>query len=114
MALTFDKYMRILLVNFNLGATEGINNGPIILSAALKRKECEIKALFLCEEMGYGFDLSRIKKDILAFNPGIIGMSPKEWLAGYPPGMNRALFYNTRISCTGVISDPASSRRPIG
>lgn len=78
MALTFDKYMRILLVNFNLGATAGINNGLTILSAVLKKEGHEIKALFLCEEMGYGFDLSRIRKDVLAFGPGIIGVSLME------------------------------------
>lgn len=67
--------MKVLFINLNLGATAGINNGIAVLSALLKKRAHEVKLLFLCEEMGYGFDLERVRKDIKEFSPGMIGIS---------------------------------------
>lgn len=70
--------MRILFVNFNLGATAGINNGIAILSALLKQRGHEVQLISLCEQLGYPFDLARIKADVLGFAPGMIGLSLME------------------------------------
>lgn len=70
--------MKILFINFNIGATAGINNGLAILSAVLKKKNNSVGLLFICEELDYGFDLSRIRKDIINFGPDIIGISLME------------------------------------
>ena len=70
--------MRILFINFNLGSTPGINNGLAVLSSLLKEKGHDVRAIFLCEDMGYGFDLKRIEKDVMSFKPDIIGLSIME------------------------------------
>ena len=70
--------MKILFVNFNVGSTPGINNGIAILSAVLKNKGHHVELMFLSEEMGYSFDIKRIGKDIIRFNPDIIGISLME------------------------------------
>ncbi|MFH0771922.1 MAG: radical SAM protein [Candidatus Omnitrophota bacterium] len=70
--------MKVLLVNFNIGSTPGINNGLAILSAVLKRKGCEVSLIFLCDELGYGLDLERIRRDVISFSPNIIGLSLME------------------------------------
>lgn len=70
--------MRVLFVNFNIGSTPGINNGLAILSAVLKRRGDEVGLIFLCDELGYGLDLDRIKRDIVSFSPDIIGLSLME------------------------------------
>ncbi len=70
--------MRVLFINFNLGSTAGINNGIAILSAVLKAKGHRVGLLFLCEELGYNFDLSRMQGDVEDFKPDIIGISLME------------------------------------
>ena len=70
--------MRILFINFNIGSTPGINNGLAILSAVLKERKHEVKLLFISDELDYGFDLKRIKQDILEFEPKLIGVSLME------------------------------------
>lgn len=70
--------MRILFINFNIGSTAGINNGLAVLSAVLKEKDHKVGLIFLCEELGYGLDLPRIKSDVLSFNPDIVGISLME------------------------------------
>jgi anaerobic magnesium-protoporphyrin IX monomethyl ester cyclase len=95
--------MRILFVNFNLGSTPGINNGIAILSAVLKEKGHEAGLIFLCEELGYGFDLGRVKKDILKFNPDIIGISLVEtqfkYMAEFCMGLRK--YYKGFLVCGG-------------
>lgn len=70
--------MKILFINFNIGSTVGINNGLAILSAVLKSKNYRVDLLFLSEELGYDFNLDRMKKDIVEINPDIIGISLME------------------------------------
>lgn len=70
--------MKVLFINFNISSTPGINNGLAILSAVLKEKGHHVKLIFLCEELGYGFDLKRVRQDILDFNPEIVGISLME------------------------------------
>lgn len=70
--------MRILFINFNIGSTPGINNGLAVLSAVLKDKGHKVGLIFLCEELGYSFDLSRMKNEIINFKPEIIGISLME------------------------------------
>lgn len=67
--------MKILFVNFNLRATCGINHGLAVLSAVLKRNNHKVELIFLSEELGYGFDLQRIRRDILQVDPDVIGIS---------------------------------------
>jgi len=64
-----------MLVNFNLNATPGINNGLAMLSAVLKKRGHSIELLFLNEAMGYTLDKERIIEDVRCFNPDIIGIS---------------------------------------
>lgn len=70
--------MRILFVNFNIGSTAGINNGLAILSAALKEKGHKVGLIFVCEELGYNFDLERMKQDVLKYDADVIGISLME------------------------------------
>lgn len=70
--------MNILFINFNIGATPGINNGLTVLSSVLKAKGHLVKALFLSEELGYPFDLVRMKRDVEDFKPDLIGASIME------------------------------------
>lgn len=70
--------MRILFINFNIGSTTGINNGLAILSAVLKQKNHRVGLIFISEELGYNFDLKRLKQDILKFNADVIGISIME------------------------------------
>jgi anaerobic magnesium-protoporphyrin IX monomethyl ester cyclase len=70
--------MKILFINFNIGSTVGINNGLAILSAVLKNKNHKVDLLFLSEELGYDFNLDRMKQDIMERNPDIIGISLME------------------------------------
>jgi radical SAM superfamily enzyme YgiQ (UPF0313 family) len=72
------KDVRILFMDFNLNATPGINNGLAILSAVLKKNNHQIGLIFLCEELGYSFELSRIRQDILKAKPDVIGISLME------------------------------------
>ena len=67
--------MRILFINFNLNSTPGINNGLAILSAVLKEKGHKVGLIFLCDELDYGLDLTRIRGDISDFMPDIVGIS---------------------------------------
>ena len=72
------EVLRILFINFNIGSTVGINNGLAILSAVLKSKNHKVDLLFLSEELGYDFNLDRMKQDIMGINPDIIGISLME------------------------------------
>lgn len=95
--------MRILFVNFNLNSTPGINNGLAILSSVLKEKHHEPKLLFLCDELGYGLDLVRIKKDILDFKPDVIGISLIETQVKYMVEFCKDLrnYYEGLVICGG-------------
>ncbi len=98
--------MRILFVNFNLNATAGINNGIAVLSSLLKRRGFQVELLFLCEQMGYPFDLARIKKDILRLKPQIIGLSLIETQLKYADAFCRDLrsYYRGFVVCGGSLA----------
>lgn len=95
--------MRILFINFNIGATPGINNGLAVLSAVLKQKNHQVDLLFLCEGLGYDFDLERIKGDILKIDPSIIGISLMEPQAKYAKAFCKDLrnYYKGFLICGG-------------
>lgn len=95
--------MKILFINFNLGSTAGINNGIAVLSAVLKEKGHRVGLIFLCEELGYGFDLARIKKDVLDFQPDIIGISLVEPQLKYMARFCKDLrkYYKGFVVCGG-------------
>jgi len=95
--------MKILFIDFNLGATVGINNGISILSAVLKEKGNQVKLILLCEETGYGFELDRIKKDIQKFNPDVIGISLMEPQLRYAVDLcnDLSIYYKGFVICGG-------------
>lgn len=95
--------MRVLFINFNLGSTAGINNGIAILSAVLKERHHEVGLLFLCEELGYPFDLRRMRDDILEFKPDLIGISLMETQSKYVPEFctDARTYYKGFIICGG-------------
>ena len=70
--------MKILFVNFNIGSTVGINNGLAILSAVLKQERHKVDLINLSEDLDYPFDLGRMRNDITAFKPDVIGISLME------------------------------------
>ncbi len=67
--------MKILFIHFNLGATAGINQGLAILSSVLKRDHHQVGLIFMSEELGYGFELEKLREDILGNRPELIGIS---------------------------------------
>lgn len=95
--------MRILFINFNLGSTAGINNGLAAISSVLKEKGHNTGLIFLSEDLGYGFDLSRIEGDITKFAPDIIGLSVMEPQAKYMEKFCRDArrYYEGFIICGG-------------
>lgn len=95
--------MRILFINFNIGSTPGINNGLACLSAVLKEKKHEVGLIFLCEQLGYNLDLARIKDDINAAQPDIIGISLMETQLKYANELLKAIrgYYKGFVICGG-------------
>jgi len=95
--------MKILFINFNLSSTPGINNGLAVLSSVLKKKKHAVSMLFLCEGLGYGFDLERMKRDIQDFKPDIIGLSLIETQLKYASEFLRGLkaYYKGMVICGG-------------
>ncbi|MDR4508742.1 MAG: B12-binding domain-containing radical SAM protein [Candidatus Brocadiaceae bacterium] len=91
--------MHILFINFNIGSTVGINNGLAILSAVLKKRGHKVDLLFLSEELGYDFDLERIRQDIIRLNPDMIGISLMEPQFKYM----EALCADLRSYCKGFV-----------
>lgn len=96
--------MKVLFMNFNLGATCGINHGLAVLSAVLKKNSHKVELIFLCEELGYCFDLKRIRDDILSINPDVIGISLMETQHKYAVEFCKDLssYYNGFIICGGA------------
>ena len=70
--------MKVLFICFNIGSTVGINNGLAILSSVLKAKKHQVELLFLSEQLGYDFNLERMKQDIMKIKPDVIGISLME------------------------------------
>jgi anaerobic magnesium-protoporphyrin IX monomethyl ester cyclase len=70
--------VNILFINFNIGATVGINNGIAAMSACLKRDGHAVLLLHICDALDYPFDLARMKQDIQAFSPDVVGLSLME------------------------------------
>ncbi|NQU95490.1 MAG: B12-binding domain-containing radical SAM protein [Candidatus Omnitrophica bacterium] len=95
--------MRVLFVNFNLNSTPGINNGLAILSSVLKKKNHEVRLLFLCNELGYDLDFARIKKDVLDSRPDIIGISLMETQLKHMKAFLKNLrkYYKGLVVCGG-------------
>jgi len=67
--------MRILFIYPNLNAQIGFNYGVAFLSAVLKSQGHTTTLININEKLGYPLDVERIKQDILAFNPDLIGFS---------------------------------------
>jgi len=104
--------MRIDFLNFNLGSTVGINNGLAILSAVLKQAGHQVGLIHLSEDLGYGFDLERLRQDILHRQPDIIGISLMEPQFKYVKVLCEKLrsYYRGVVVCGGPFPsmDPES------
>ena len=105
--------MKILFVNFNIGSTVGVNNGLAILSAVLKSRNHQVDLLFLSEELGYPFDLERMKQDITRLKPEIVGISLMEPQFKYMKAFCEDLktYYDGFVICGGPYPtmDPESA-----
>jgi anaerobic magnesium-protoporphyrin IX monomethyl ester cyclase len=66
---------KALFVYPNLHAQIGFNYGISYMSGLLKARGIETRLLNINEQLGYPLDLEKIKKDVLAFSPDIIGFS---------------------------------------
>ena len=95
--------MKILFLNFNLGATVGIHQGLISLSSMLKRNGHQVNQLLLNEEIGMDFHLGKIKQYILKNNPDIIGISIIELQLKYIKTFcsHAKTYFNGKIICGG-------------
>lgn len=95
--------MKILFINFNIGSTPGINNGLAILSSVLKERGHQVELIFLCERTGYGFDLGRLRGDISAARPDIVGLSLMETQLKYARAfcLDMKSYYNGFVICGG-------------
>lgn len=98
--------MKVLFINLNIGSTAGINNGLAILSAVLKDKGHKVGLIFLCEELGYNFDLKRMKQDILKYGADVIGISLMEPQFKYMESFCEDLsnYYKGFVVCGGPYS----------
>ncbi len=67
--------MRIFFIYPNINTQVGFNYGISYISGFLKEKGIETGLLNINEKLGYPLDLARIKKDVLAFKPDMIGFS---------------------------------------
>ncbi|MBP6942117.1 MAG: B12-binding domain-containing radical SAM protein [Syntrophorhabdaceae bacterium] len=67
--------MKVLFIYPNINAQIGFNYGISYISGFLKKHGIDVHLLNINEKLGYPLDLERIKKDILAIRPDIIGFS---------------------------------------
>jgi anaerobic magnesium-protoporphyrin IX monomethyl ester cyclase len=70
-----EKMKKVLFVYPNLHAQIGFNYGISYMSGLLKARGIETRLLNINEQLGYPLDLEKIKKDVLAFSPDVIGFS---------------------------------------
>lgn len=66
---------RVLFVYPNLRAQIGFNYGVSYISGLLKAHGIETRLLNINEQLDYPLDHDRIRKDVLAFSPDVIGFS---------------------------------------
>jgi len=67
--------MKILFIYPNLYAQIGFNYGVSFLSAVLKQRGHETALINVNDKLGYPLDLERIRRDVSAFRPDLIGFS---------------------------------------
>ncbi len=67
--------MKVLFIYPNLDAQVGFNYGVAFLSACLKERGHTTALLDINENLGFDLDLARIKEEIAAFTPDLIGFS---------------------------------------
>ena len=67
--------MKVLFVYTDIGADVGYSAGVGILSAILKKEGHETKLIHVSDDLDYPFDLEKIKKDVVSYNPDIICFS---------------------------------------
>ncbi len=67
--------MKVLFIYPNLNAQVGFNYGVAFLSACLKEHGHSTALLNMNEQLGFGFDLPRVREEVAAFEPDLIGFS---------------------------------------
>jgi len=67
--------MKVLFIYPNLNAQVGFNYGIAFLSACLKERGHSTALLNINENVGFELDLARIRKEVAAFAPDLIGFS---------------------------------------
>ncbi len=67
--------MKVLFIYPNLDAQVGFNYGVAFLSACLKERGHTTALLDINENLGFDLDLARIREEIAAFAPDLIGFS---------------------------------------
>lgn len=67
--------MRILFVYPNINTQVGFNYGISYISGFLKARGIETGLLNINEKLGYPLDFARIKQDVLAYRPDMVGFS---------------------------------------
>jgi len=67
--------MKVLFIYPNLNAQVGFNYGIAFLSACLKERGHSTALLNINENIGFELDLARIRKEVAAFAPDLIGFS---------------------------------------
>ena len=67
--------MRVLFIHTSINTQIGFGYGISYISGLLKTEGIETRLINVNEKLGYPLDHDRIKKDVLAFNPDMIGFS---------------------------------------
>lgn len=67
--------MKVLFIYTDIGISVGYSCGIGVLSAYLKKHSHETKLIHVSDELGYRFDVDRITKEIIEYNPGLICFS---------------------------------------
>ena len=67
--------MKILFIYPNLDSQIGFNYGISIISSLLKKEGHKTKLINLNEKLGFDLDLNYIKREILSYQPDLIGFS---------------------------------------
>ncbi|RJP71978.1 MAG: radical SAM protein [Candidatus Abyssobacteria bacterium SURF_17] len=67
--------MKVLFIYPNLNAQVGFNYGVAFLSACLRQAGHSTALLNINDQVGFGFDLKRVRGEVEAFRPDLIGFS---------------------------------------
>ena len=98
--------MNVLFIYPNLDAQVGFNYGVAFLSACLKQHGHKTALLDINENLGFGLDFERIKKEVVAFSPDLIGFSAvtNQYRFAREIARNIKTYCSAPIICGGIHS----------